>query len=103
MKIGYFGTPEHSAKLLQALVDSKLVEVLFVVTNPDRPKGRSRIPEAGPVKKKALEYNLPVFQYESIKKEKKKLSPTSVYFLQIFMWFLLMDLFFQRKYIRIQL
>ncbi|TGM59832.1 methionyl-tRNA formyltransferase [Leptospira adleri] len=72
MKIGYFGTPEHSAKLLKALVDSKLVEVLFVVTNPDRPKGRSRTPERGPVKKIALEHGLPVFQYESIKKEKDK-------------------------------
>ncbi|MCG6168032.1 methionyl-tRNA formyltransferase [Leptospira sanjuanensis] len=72
MKIGYFGTPEHSAKLLQALLDSKLAEVLFVVTNPDRAKGRSRTPEPGPVKKIALEHNLPVFQYESIKKEKEK-------------------------------
>ncbi|WP_000690641.1 methionyl-tRNA formyltransferase [Leptospira interrogans] len=72
MKIGYFGTPEHSAKLLEALIDSQLTEVLFVVANPDRPKGRSKIPEPGPVKKKALEYNIPVFQYESIKKEKEK-------------------------------
>ncbi|EKO35406.1 methionyl-tRNA formyltransferase [Leptospira santarosai] len=72
MKLGYFGTPEHSAKLLKALIDSDLAEVLFVVTNPDRPKGRSKTPEAGPVKKIALEHRLPVFQYESIKKEKEK-------------------------------
>ncbi|TGK23498.1 methionyl-tRNA formyltransferase [Leptospira yasudae] len=72
MKIGYFGTPEHSAKLLKALIDSSFAEVLFVVTNPDRAKGRSRTPEPGPVKKIALEHNLPVFQYESIKKEKEK-------------------------------
>ncbi|TGL92985.1 methionyl-tRNA formyltransferase [Leptospira barantonii] len=72
MKLGYFGTPEHSAKLLQALIDSKLAEVLFVVTNPDRPKGRSKTPEPGAVKKIALAHNLPVFQYESIKKEKEK-------------------------------
>ncbi|EMY79176.1 methionyl-tRNA formyltransferase [Leptospira weilii serovar Ranarum str. ICFT] len=72
MKLGYFGTPEHSAKLLKALINSGLAEVLFVVTNPDRPKGRSKTPEPGPVKKMALEYNLPVFQYESIKKEKEK-------------------------------
>ncbi|MBM9498906.1 methionyl-tRNA formyltransferase [Leptospira sp. 201903071] len=72
MKIGYFGTPEHSAELLQALLDSKIVEVLFVVTNPDRPKGRSRTPEPGPVKKIALAHGLPVFQYESVKKEKEQ-------------------------------
>ncbi|AOP34127.1 methionyl-tRNA formyltransferase [Leptospira tipperaryensis] len=72
MKIGYFGTPEHSAELLKALIDSKIVEVLFVVTNPDRAKGRSRTPEHGPVKKIALEHGLPVFQYESIKKEKEQ-------------------------------
>ncbi|TGK35040.1 methionyl-tRNA formyltransferase [Leptospira gomenensis] len=72
MKLGYFGTPEHSAKLLQALLDSDLAEVTFVVTNPDRAKGRSKIPEPSPVKKIALEHGLPVFQYESIKKEKEK-------------------------------
>ncbi|XDD48701.1 methionyl-tRNA formyltransferase [Leptospira sp. WS92.C1] len=71
MKLGYFGTPEHSAKLLKALIDSGLAEVLFVVTNPDRAKGRSRTPEPGPVKKIAIEHEIPVFQYESIKKEKE--------------------------------
>ncbi|MDV6236981.1 methionyl-tRNA formyltransferase [Leptospira ellisii] len=72
MKLGYFGTPEHSAKLLQTLVDSDLAEVAFVVTNPDRAKGRSKTPEPSPVKKIALERGLPVFQYESIKKEKEQ-------------------------------
>lgn len=97
MKLGYFGTPEHSAKLLKALIDSDLAEVLFVVTNPDRPKGRSKTPEAGPVKKIALEHRLPVFQYESIKKEKEKPFPISVLFRPIFMWFLPTVPFFRKK------
>lgn len=83
MKIGYFGTPEHSAKLLEALIDSQLTEVLFVVTNPDRPKGRSKIPEPGPVKRKLLNITFRYFNTNLSKRKKKKLSPISVYFLQI--------------------
>lgn len=71
MKIGYFGTPEHSAKLLQALIDSKLAEVLFVVTNPDRPKGRSKTPEAGPVKKSRSNAIFPYFNTNPLKGKRK--------------------------------
>lgn len=72
MKIAFFGTPEHSAKLFQSLLETQGIEVLFAVTNPDRPKGRSKTPVFSPVKQAALEKGLPVFQFESIKKEKDK-------------------------------
>ncbi|TGJ99116.1 methionyl-tRNA formyltransferase [Leptospira semungkisensis] len=72
MKIAFFGTPEPSSKLLQALLEEPEIQIEFVVTNPDRPKGRSKTPQPSPVKEIALSANLPVFQYESIKKEKEK-------------------------------
>ncbi|GBF37650.1 methionyl-tRNA formyltransferase [Leptospira johnsonii] len=72
MKIAFFGTPEPSAKLLQALLQEPEIQVQFVVTNPDRPKGRSKTLIPSPVKEVAVSANLPVFQYESIKKEKEE-------------------------------
>lgn len=42
-------------------------EVLAVITQPDRPKGRGHNLQASPVKQKALEYNLPVLQPEKSK------------------------------------
>ncbi|TGK04248.1 methionyl-tRNA formyltransferase [Leptospira langatensis] len=72
MKIAFFGTPEPSSKLLQALLEEPEIQVEFVVTNPDRPKGRSKTPQPSPVKEIAIRASLPVFQYESIKKEKEK-------------------------------
>ncbi|EQA37446.1 methionyl-tRNA formyltransferase [Leptospira inadai serovar Lyme str. 10] len=72
MKIAFFGTPEHSAKLLSSLLEEQDIEILFVVTNPDRPKGRSKTPSPSPVKEVAQRAGLPVFQFESIKKEKEK-------------------------------
>lgn len=71
MRIAFFGTPEPSAALLQSLIQEPEIQIDFVVTNPDRPKGRSKTPVPSPVKTVALEAGLPVFQYESIKKEKE--------------------------------
>ncbi|PJZ69537.1 methionyl-tRNA formyltransferase [Leptospira perolatii] len=72
MKIAFFGTPEHSAKLLSKLLEVPSLQVQFVVTNPDRPKGRSKSNVPSPVKELAISKGLPVFQYESIRKEKEK-------------------------------
>lgn len=97
MKLGYFGTPEHSAKLLKALIDSDLAEVLFVVTNPDRPKGRSKTPEAGPVKKSLSNIGFRYFNTNPLKRKRKKPFPISVLFRPIFMWFLPTVPFFRKK------
>lgn len=72
MRIAFFGTPEPSSLLLQALLQEPEINIDFVVTNPDRPKGRSKTPVPSPVKSTALEAGLPVFQYESIKKQKEE-------------------------------
>jgi len=44
-------------------------EVIGVVTQPDRPKGRGRKPAPPPVKELALKYGLPVYQPETVKDE----------------------------------
>jgi len=60
------GTPDFSVPILQELAASQH-EVVLVVTQPDRPKGRKRIITPSPVKKLAEELTLPVFQPEKLK------------------------------------
>ncbi|MGP4072600.1 methionyl-tRNA formyltransferase [Piscibacillus sp. B03] len=65
-KIIFMGTPDFSVPVLEALIKSEY-EVVAVVTQPDRPKGRKRKLTAPPVKETALKYNLPVLQPEKIR------------------------------------
>ncbi|HEX9888495.1 MAG TPA: methionyl-tRNA formyltransferase [Nitriliruptorales bacterium] len=62
IRIAFFGTPDVALPALQALLDAPDVEVMAVVTNPDRPKGRSRTPVASPVKQAALAAGIDVLQ-----------------------------------------
>lgn len=66
MKIIYAGTPDFAVPPLQALLDSEY-QVVAVYTQPDRPAGRGRKLTLSPVKKLALEHDVPVFQAESLK------------------------------------
>lgn len=68
MRIVYMGTPEFAVYGLESLIDNGH-EVVGVVTQPDKPRGRGKNMEYTPVKEKALEYNIPVFQPEKIKDE----------------------------------
>ncbi len=70
-RILFFGSPEFAIPSLRALVESpdKEDEVIGVVTQPDRPKGRGRQPAPPPVKELALKYGLPVYQPETVKDE----------------------------------
>lgn len=65
MNIAFFGTPDFAVSTLQALLDSKH-RVLFVATQPDRPRGRGMKVTPSPVKKLALAYKLPVLQPERL-------------------------------------
>ncbi len=69
LRIIYAGTPDFSVAALQALIESSY-DVVAVYTQPDRPAGRGRGLQASPVKEKALEYNIPVYQPKSLKDEK---------------------------------
>jgi methionyl-tRNA formyltransferase len=62
VRIAFLGTPEVAVPALEALVAATDVEVVAVLTNPDRPKGRSRTPVPPPVKVAARAHGLPVWQ-----------------------------------------
>ena len=66
MKVVYMGTPDFSVGALEAIINSGH-EVTAVVTQPDKPKGRSKELQISPVKACALKHNLPVFQPVKIK------------------------------------
>ena len=63
MRVVFFGTPSFAARVLEDLLEHK-VNVVAVISKPDRPKGRSGIPVPTPVKLVALTQHppLPVFQ-----------------------------------------
>src|SRR5258708_5328676 len=63
MRVIFFGTPEFATPALRATAQH--AEVLLVVAQPDRPKGRGRVLAAPPVKEAALELGLPCMQVES--------------------------------------
>ena len=63
MKLGYMGTPEISAELLKALLEAGH-KLEFVVSNPDRPKGRSGTPLPSAVSEVALENQLNLLRPE---------------------------------------
>lgn len=67
MKIGYFGSPAMSARLLSALLDQGEHSVEFVVSNADRPRGRSKKPIPTEVSQLAEERGLPLFRFPSLK------------------------------------
>lgn len=62
------GTPDFAVDTLEAIVKDGH-EVLLVVTQPDKAKGRGKKLQYTPVKEKALEYNLPVAQPEKVREE----------------------------------
>lgn len=63
-KIVFMGTPDFSTGVLEMLIQE--YDVIAVVTQPDRPVGRKKILTPPPVKKVALEHNIPVYQPEKL-------------------------------------
>jgi methionyl-tRNA formyltransferase len=64
MRVLFWGTPDFAVPALRALIGEGF-DVVAVVTQPDKPVGRSRSTlEAPPVKKLALEESIPVLQPE---------------------------------------
>jgi methionyl-tRNA formyltransferase len=80
MRVLFWGTPDFAVKSLKALIESNH-QVVGVVTQPDKPKGRGQKIQPTPVKEEALKHNIPVFQPEKIKNNSefletlKKLNP----------------------------
>lgn len=66
MRILFMGTPDFALFSLKALVESG-EEIIGVVTQTDKPKGRKAILTPPPVKVYAMEQSIPVFQPKTLK------------------------------------
>lgn len=69
MKVVFLGTPQIALKPFEFLCLQNDVQMLAVVTQPDRPCGRGHKLTAPPIKQKAQELGVEVFQTVSIKKD----------------------------------
>ncbi|MFO7262803.1 MAG: methionyl-tRNA formyltransferase [Bacillaceae bacterium G1] len=66
-RIVFMGTPDFAVTILEALVRSPY-EVVGVVTQPDKPKGRKKVLTPPPVKEAAQRFGIPVLQPEKIRR-----------------------------------
>ena len=66
MRIVFMGTPDFAVATLEALCEAGF-DVIAAVSQPDKPKGRHGILSPTPVKEKAMELGIPVFQPEKAK------------------------------------
>ncbi len=67
LNIVFMGTPDFAKESLKSVYDAGY-NILGVVTNPDKPKGRGMKMIASPVKEFAIEKAIPVFQPIKIRK-----------------------------------
>ncbi|ARI77531.1 methionyl-tRNA formyltransferase [Halobacillus mangrovi] len=67
-RIAFMGTPDFAVPVLDRIVEDGY-EVVLVITQPDRPKGRKKVMTPPPVKMAAEKHGIPVFQPEKIKNE----------------------------------
>lgn len=70
LKILFMGTPDFARESLEEVYNAGY-EILGVVTNPDKPKGRGMKMVASPVKEFALEKGLTVYQPEKVRKNEE--------------------------------
>ena len=69
LKTIFMGTPDFAVACLQTLIDRDDVEVVGVVTQPDRPRGRGQKLMPSPVKVLAQNYSLPILQPTRLKND----------------------------------
>lgn len=66
MRIVFMGTPDFAVPCLERLIESKH-DIVGVFCQPDKPKGRSQVLTAPPIKELALKNDIPVFQPKTLK------------------------------------
>ena len=66
MKIIFMGTPDFAEYILESLYNAGH-DIVLIVTQPDKPRGRSGKLSPSPVKEWAMSHNIEVFQPEKIK------------------------------------
>jgi methionyl-tRNA formyltransferase len=69
MRIIFFGTPQFAIPTLEKLVANPQFEVVGVVTQPDKQRGRGSQLVPSPVKDLAIAHNIPIWQPARIKKD----------------------------------
>ena len=83
MKLAFFGTPPLAADFLERMLSEKNVpiEIVLVVTQPDKPVGRSRTPTPSPVKLIATKYNVPYnFQLSTLNSQSLDVDIAIIYY-----------------------
>ena len=71
LRVVFMGTSDFAVPVLEKLILN--TKVVLVVSQPDKCVGRKRELVPTPIKKKALEYNIPVFQPEKVKLDYEKI------------------------------
>ena len=66
MRVVFMGTPDFAVGTLEALLQSRH-QVVAVVTQPDKPKGRGKNMQFTPVKEVAVKANIPVLQPKRVR------------------------------------
>lgn len=72
MKVIFWGTPQFAVPTLERLLAAS-IEVLAIVTQPDKRRGRGGELTPSPVKSAALAHQIPVWQPRSVKKDTQTL------------------------------
>lgn len=70
LRIIFAGTPDFATRYLEKIIQSPH-QIIGVFTQPDRPAGRGNKIKESPVKQLALKNNLPIFQPDSLKRNKE--------------------------------
>jgi len=73
MKIFFFGTPEFAVPTLEKLLNNSNFEVLGIITQPDKRRGRGNQLTPSAVKQVAIAHSLPIWQPKRLKKSPKTL------------------------------
>lgn len=68
-KIVYMGTPHYAKEILNTLIEAEDMDVLLVLTQPDRPVGRKKVLTPPPVKVLAEKYGISILQPNRLRDE----------------------------------
>ena len=67
MRVVFLGTPDFAIPSLKALLEDDAFEIVAVITQPDKPRGRSKKLTYCPTKEYALEQGLTVYSFDRIR------------------------------------
>ncbi|MEW6497359.1 MAG: methionyl-tRNA formyltransferase [Cyanobacteriota bacterium] len=74
MRVIFFGTPQFAVPSLERLIDHPEFDVLGVVTQPDKRRGRGNQLSPSPIKEVAVAHQLPIWQPKRVKKDTETLT-----------------------------